>query len=211
MSTRRHVRSRSSRRGILTVWVDIFRHTNGAAESPIMSDKQVGNLVFPRYKKNRESQGGVLMKTASPPALFSCNFTITLSASLYIGHFQPHRECLLLHIVPRCSAKCLEWAARVSCHITLQLHHIPSVYLATRCPRKKKQWPTWPQCRYVTLRLSLSARGSEMQSCEITIFFSRCSGCFGTVEPGSTGAVGGVRALFVRAAEFGERWGSLPW
>lgn len=102
-----------------------------------MSDKQVGNLVFPRYKKNRESQGGVLMKTASPPALFSCNFTITPSASLYIGHFQPHRECLLLHIVPRCSAKCLEWAARVSCHITLQLHHIPSVYLATRCPRKK--------------------------------------------------------------------------
>lgn len=48
-----------------------------------------------------------------------------------------HTAGWLLHVVPRRSAKCLEWAAGVSCHITPRLHHIPSVYLATRCPPKK--------------------------------------------------------------------------
>lgn len=38
--------------GILTAWVDIFRCTRGSLGSPVTSDKQVGNLVFLRHKKN---------------------------------------------------------------------------------------------------------------------------------------------------------------
>lgn len=47
-------------------------------------------------------------------------------------------HCLLLHIVPPPSAQSLEWAQIVSGHITLRLHHIPSVSLATRCPLTTK-------------------------------------------------------------------------
>ncbi len=38
--------------GILRLWVDIFRCTRGSLGSPVTSDKQVGNLVFLRHKKN---------------------------------------------------------------------------------------------------------------------------------------------------------------
>lgn len=121
--------------------------------------------------------------------------------------------------MPPRSAQCLEWAERVSGHITLQLHHIPSVFLATRCPLTTKA--TRPQRRYVTLQLSLGVQGSVSertthlplwwQSCCAAVkyfFLVQSVGLLSHNGNRRDGAVGGVSSVFLRA-EFGKRWGFL--
>lgn len=112
--------------------------------------------------------------------------------------------------MPPRSAQCLEWAEGVSGHITLQLHHIPSVFLATRCPLTTKA--TRPQCCYVTLQLSLNIQGSMSErkthsppAAPLWNLFFLVSR---TTEKGGTGQWEVWARCFLRA-EFGKRWGFL--
>lgn len=145
MSTKRHTKHWW---GILIVWGDIFRCTRLSLGSPVTSDKQVGNLVLQRHKKNHmnpqwarrlQAQNGLstsfpnkdfsMSHTQSFLCLFCSAFTTSLchTADLVTHtpiHTNTHKQHAYYTTLSLCwLAWCLEWAERVSGHITLLLHH----------------------------------------------------------------------------------------
>lgn len=124
MSTKRHTKHWW---GILIVWGDIFRCTRLSLGSPVTSDKQVGNLVLQRHKKNHmnpqwarrlQAQNG--LSTSFPNKDFSMSHTQSFLC-LFCSAFTTslcHTADLVTHTHPYTQTR------TNSMHITL---HYPSV------------------------------------------------------------------------------------
>lgn len=115
----------------------------------------MGNLVSLRHKKNRVNpqraprQNGLStsignQNTSSVSHTHTRSVLQAVSLSFFhysLGTLEPYCHTHTHTsgaIVPPLSARSLAWAERVSGHITLQLHHIPHVSKATRCPPTTK-------------------------------------------------------------------------
>lgn len=160
MSTKRHTKHWW---GILIVWGDIFRCTRLSLGSPVTSDKQVGNLVLQRHKKNHmnpqwarrlQAQNGLstsfpnkdfsVSHTQSFLCLFCSAFTTSLchTADL-VTHTHPYTQTRTnsMHITLHYPS--VGWLGALSGQrewvVTLHYCYItPSVSSATRCPPTTK-------------------------------------------------------------------------
>lgn len=150
-----HIFLQNTSRDILCERVCIFSSTAGTPGSPVTSDKQVGNLVFPKHEKNhtnpqsakrRPKMDFLPLSTVTHTYTHGPYYNSLLALQLLLSHTD--KVCLLLYVMPPPWAQCLEWAERVTGHISLQLHHIPSVSLATRCINNNKSniRTTLPSC-----------------------------------------------------------------
>lgn len=160
MSTKRHTKHWW---GILIVWGDIFRCTRLSLGSPVTSDKQVGNLVLQRHKKNHmnpqwarrlQAQNG--LSTSFPNKDFSMSHTHTILfmplllcfyykslSHSWSGHTHPYTQTLTnsMHITLHYPS--VGWLGALSGQrewvVTLHYCYItPSVSSATRCPPTTK-------------------------------------------------------------------------